>query len=190
MIICFTDGSSSWKRKRGGSGVYILNEKEEIKLSFSFKNIKTGQSELTALLFCLLKLIELDKTKEQIVLYSDSKYLVNELNDWSYDHVKQKFVGKKNIELLYYLLYLKLQFENLNIMWCKGHQIIQNKVAEGNDIADKLATSHNLLKDEELWDFDNFLADIQIEISKNNIIKFVEENYTRNYYGTRSNKYS
>lgn len=179
MIICFTDGSSSWKKKRGGSGVYIQSGKEEIKLSFPFKNIKTGQSELTALLFCLLKLIELNKTEEQIILYSDSQYLVNELNNWSYDHVKQKFVGKKNVELLYYLLYLKIQFKDLNIFWCKGHQEVQNKIAEGNDVADKLATSHNLLEKDELYDFNDFLSDIQIEIKENNIIEFVEENYIR-----------
>lgn len=182
MYICFTDGSSSWKTYIGGSGIYIqdFTNNQEYEYSYGFKEIKTGQAELTAMIFCLLELLSLEiAEEEQVIIYSDSQYLVNELNDWSYDHVKQKFAGKKNIELIYYLLYLKLQFKDLTILWCKGHQQKDTKVANGNNKADELATAHKQWSQNKLIHFPTFLAAIKKEIEEDDIIQFVEENYKR-----------
>ena len=190
-MIIFTDGSSSIKNQSIGSGYIIfenINKKEIYKDNIGFFNTnKTGASELLAILFVLDYLKKNKLENSEIIIYSDSKYAVNELNIWFKSHLEKNFYDIKNKEIIIYISYLKIFFKNLTINWTKGHKDnLDIFVNYGNNLADKLAVSAHknkngdFLSKNELLNFKDFYTFIEENNKKNNILNKIYDYYVLN----------
>lgn len=134
-IVIYTDGGCRGNPGIGGWGVWLRYGKHEKKLKGSQAETTNNQMELTA----AIKALEAIKSKTiAIELYTDSKYVMNGINEWI-DNWKAKgwkTANKKpvkNLALWQQLDSLNLQ-HNVSWHWVKGHS-----GDIGNEIADALA---------------------------------------------------
>lgn len=151
MYHIFTDGSSSRQRKSIGSAYAIFDKNKELiksyNLGFNDAQGRTGIAELIAV-YCVLNEI-LDNSKfdnKQIVIYSDSQYVVKELTIWFKNQMVKNFFETKNKDLIIYLLYCLFLIKeskkcNLEFKWIRGHQQENSFEASGNNLVDNLAVS-------------------------------------------------
>ena len=159
-ICIFTDGSSlnnqEKGKRRGGVGVFFGDDDERnisIPLKESVKNKVTNQ--VTELLACIKGIETINscpiKKECQLVIYTDSMYIVNIMNKWAINWEKNNWTksdGKivDNIELVKKLYYY---YQNGNIVFkhVRSHMKEPNKddpnykIWYGNDKADKLAVA-------------------------------------------------
>ena len=149
----FTDGSAKGnqtKHATGGFGVYFP-ENPELNISTKLKGKVTNNiAELSAVYYGITKLITNVNVKKQIVIVSDSQYLINSISKWAKGWEKnnwKKSDGKpvQNLELVQNIYYL---VNNLNIKFLhqRSHKTApKDKDSDsyffwdGNDKADKLA---------------------------------------------------
>lgn len=149
----FTDGSSKgnqYKNPIGGYGVYFP-ENPELNISEKLQGKVTNNiAELSGVYFGILKLITNLNIKKQIVIVSDSQYLINSITKWAKGWEKNNWIksdGKpvQNLELIKKIYYF---VNNLNIKFLhqRSHKFPpKDKDSdkyffwEGNDKADKLA---------------------------------------------------
>lgn len=133
MIKIFTDGSSKGNPGPGGYGI-IMQYKDKVKeISGGYRLTTNNRMELLAVIVAL----ESMKTdKYPIVIYSDSKYVIDSITKgWVFSWEKSGFKGKKNQDLWERYLKLHPKF-NINYIWVKGH----NGHPE-NERCDKLAVN-------------------------------------------------
>ena len=136
-IDIFTDGACSGNPGKGGYGV-ILKYNDNIKeLSEGFFLTTNNRMEILA----AIKGLEALKEPCEVTLYSDSKYLVDAINQgwivkWQKnDWYRTKSEKAKNVDLFKRLL-VQLDKHKVEFIWVKGHA----GHAE-NERCDKLATS-------------------------------------------------
>ncbi len=139
-VIVHTDGACSGNPGKGGYGLimqYGTSRKEE---SEGFVLTTNNRMELLSVIRSL-ELLNRDNCN--VVIYSDSKYVVNAVEKkWVFGWVKKNFKGKKNADL--WLRFLEAyKRHNVQFQWVKGHA-----GNEMNERADFLAT--NALKKEKL----------------------------------------
>ncbi len=143
----FTDGACSGNPGKGGYGV-VLKYKENVKeLSQGFLATTNNRMEILA----AIKGLEVLKEPCKVTLYSDSKYLVDSVNQgwiikWQKNNwYRTKNEKAKNVDLFKRLLEL-LDKHKVEFVWVKGHA-----GHEENERCDFLATSaaagDNLLED-------------------------------------------
>lgn len=158
-INVYTDGAC--KKNPGGPGgwgVYVTLCNKEKEILDTYQNCHGSNSttnnrmELTAVIEGL-KYIQSNEAKDkQIDLYSDSKYVIKGINEWSANWKKEDRLNPnnknpvKNIDLWCDLLDLIPQMSNVTFHWIKAHTKLKpNDSAEvrankyGNYMADKLA---------------------------------------------------
>ena len=138
-LIIYTDGSCSGNPGRGGYGVVILDDNENIirTISWPEKNLTTNnREELKAILYVMKNY---GREQSTPVVYSDSNYAVQTLNDWMFRWAKNNWKRSRN------------QIpENLDIiqeyynLYQQGYRIILNHIKghnghKWNEMADKLA---------------------------------------------------
>lgn len=117
-IEIYTDGACKGNPGRGGFGAILRFGDKEKELSQGFRKTTNNRMELLAVIVAL----ESIKTNTHpIVVYSDSKYVVDAINqNWLLGWVKKDFKGKKNKDL--WLRYLKVAKSlNIRFVWVKGH---------------------------------------------------------------------
>lgn len=149
----FTDGSAKGnqtKNATGGFGVYFP-ENPEFNISKKLEGKVTNNiAELSAVYYGIKKIISGTIIKKQIVIVSDSEYLINSVSKWAKGWEKnnwKKSDGKPvlNLELVKKIYYL---VNNLNIKFIhqRSHKTApKDKESDiyffwdGNDKADKLA---------------------------------------------------
>ena len=103
MTIIYTDGACSGNPGKGGWGLIILRD-EKVLEYFGFNNNTTNnRMEMTAIIQGLSKC----KKDEDIILYSDSKYVLSGIKDWmlnwkqnDWKTVKNKPIKNKDLWLL------------------------------------------------------------------------------------------
>ena len=143
MRIYYTDGSATGngtENSIGGFGIVEVDENNNILWQYQENNLKyetNNSMELTAILYALnhIEIEEASFTKP--IIYSDSAYCVNLINDWMYSWERNGWKRPKNQEVKNLNL-IKQIFELANlaeIRKVKGHS--DNK---WNEYADKLAT--------------------------------------------------
>lgn len=144
QLIIYTDGAARGNPGPGGYGV-VLNWGGTIKeLAQGFRLTTNNRMELMAV---VVGLSILTREGVDVVIYSDSSYVVNSVEKgWVFDWVKKGFKGKKNEDLWrQFLVYYKKH--RVKFVWVKGH-------ADNpwNNRCDELATaaadSRNWLVDE------------------------------------------
>ena len=143
----FTDGACSGNPGKGGYGVILKYNGNQKELSEGFELTTNNRMEILA----AIKGLEILKEPCEVSLYSDSKYLVDAINQgwiikWQKNNwYRTKSEKAKNVDLFKRLLE-QLNIHKVEFIWVKGHAgHIEN------ERCDKLATSailsDNLSKD-------------------------------------------
>ncbi len=144
VINIYTDGASRGNPGPGGYGAILSFGKHRKELTAGYRKTTNNRMELLAVIAALEALKE---KKYPVVVYSDSKYVVESVEKgWIWSWQKKGFKGKKNPDLWQRYILLHKKF-NIRFVWIKGHA----GHAE-NERCDKLAVESaegsNLLIDE------------------------------------------
>lgn len=142
MIEFYCDGSCKGNPGTGAYGIISLKD-NKIKYSYSEKSSKTtnNREELKAILhiFEISAMFE----GEPIIIYSDSAYCVNIINDWIYKWANNNWKNSKrktieNLDLVQELYkYINIDFFPCQVVKTNGHCGVV-----GNELADALATQN------------------------------------------------
>tara|TARA_Y100001970_G_C13455934_1_gene472693 strand:+ start:24 stop:452 length:429 start_codon:yes stop_codon:yes gene_type:complete len=138
MITIYTDGACSGNPGIGGWGVVILIPNQNpIYLNGGSENTTNNKMELTA----VIKALKYFKNKENINIFTDSKYVMNGIESWIINWKKNgwKTAAKKQVKNKELWKDLDVQILNHNVkwIWVKGHAGNIN-----NEVADKLARKY------------------------------------------------
>ncbi|CAC9582981.1 Ribonuclease HI (EC 3.1.26.4) [uncultured Gammaproteobacteria bacterium] len=134
-IVIYTDGGCRGNPGIGGWGVWLRYGDHDKKLKGSEKDTTNNRMELMA----AIKALEAIKSKDiDINLFTDSKYVMNGINDWikGWKAKGWKTAAKKpvkNVDLWQRLDTLNAS-HTVHWHWVKGHS-----GDEGNEMADELA---------------------------------------------------
>ena len=132
-IEIYTDGSSRGNPGRGGYGVVLIWGKIQKELSKGYRLTTNNRMELMAVIAALEAL---KKTDLDLIIYSDSSYVVKAVMEgWLNKWIKTNFKGgKKNSDL--WMRYFELSKKHhIHFKWVKGHA--ENPM---NNRCDELAT--------------------------------------------------
>jgi ribonuclease HI len=132
-INIYTDGSSLGNPGPGGYGVIMEWEGKQYAREFSdgFRFTTNNRMELLAV---IIALETLKKHPMEVMVYSDSKYVIDAVQKkWVFGWEKKAFKDKKNPDL--WRRYLNIHRKHkVNFQWIKGHNDHQQ-----NDRCDQLA---------------------------------------------------
>lgn len=118
MISIFTDGSSRGNPGPGGYGTILISGSHRKELSQGFRLTTNNRMELLGV---IIGLESLKKKDEQVVVFSDSKYVVDSVEKgWVFGWVKKNFAGKKNADLWKRFLIIYNEHQ-VKFKWIKGH---------------------------------------------------------------------
>ena len=143
-IQIYTDGSSRGNPGQGGYGVLLESDGYTKELSGGFKKTTNNRMELLAV---IIGLEALKKKPSEVLVYSDSKYVVDSVTKkWLFNWEKKKFKDKKNEDL--WKRFLKIyKVHNVDFIWIKGHSNhSQNERCDY--LAVKAALSNELNRDD------------------------------------------
>lgn len=119
-IHVYTDGSSRGNPGPGGYGIVMEQKGSNYFKEFSegFRKTTNNRMELLAVVEALKKI---KKDNQKIIVYTDSKYVVNSVEKkWVFTWQKNNFKKKKNIDL--WLEFLKeYKKHSVKLKWIKGH---------------------------------------------------------------------
>jgi len=132
-VYLYTDGSSLGNPGPGGYGLILDWVGKSYKKEFSQGFLRTTNNRME-LLAVIVGLEKLKKESMEVVVYSDSKYVVDAVEKkWVFKWKKSGFKNKKNVDL--WLDFLSIYDKNkIAFKWIKGHN---NHLQ--NEICDKLA---------------------------------------------------
>lgn len=143
-IILYTDGAAKGNPGPGGYGVVLMSGKHYKEINEGYRMTTNNRMELLAV---IVGLEALKKENCQVVVYSDSKYVVDAVEKgWLIGWEKKGFKGKKNPDL--WIRFLKsYRKHQVKFNWVKGHagNIYNEKCDE---LAVDAAESSDLLIDE------------------------------------------
>jgi len=136
-ITIYTDGAARGNPGPGGYGVVLLSGPHRKELSAGFALTTNNRMELLAVI-AGLEAIKISDA--QVIVYSDSKYVVDAVEKgWIWNWIKIRFKGKKNEDL--WLRFIKVyQKHRVKFVWVKGHANISE-----NERCDRLAVEASLL---------------------------------------------
>ena len=117
-ITIYTDGAAKGNPGKGGYGIVLLSGKHRKELSEGFRLTTNNRMELLAV---IVALESIKKAGEEIVVYSDSKYVVDAVEKkWLFSWEKTNFKKKKNPDL--WIRFLKVfRVHKVSFIWVKGH---------------------------------------------------------------------
>jgi len=143
-INIYTDGAAKGNPGPGGYGVVLEYAGQTKELSEGFRLTTNNRMELLAV---IIGLEHIKNSKNQIIVYSDSKYVVDSINKkWVFNWELNNYKKKKNPDLWrrFLIVYRK---HNIIFKWVKGHAgHIQNERCDS--LAVNAATSSKLNIDE------------------------------------------
>lgn len=143
-ISIYTDGSSRGNPGPGGYGIVMISGPHRKEISQGYALTTNNRMELMA---AIVALETLKNENSQVILYSDSRYVIDPVEKgWLFGWEKKRFSGKKNPDL--WMRFLKIYRKHqVKFVWVKGHA--QNKE---NNLCDQMAVESssrkNLLADE------------------------------------------
>jgi len=142
-IIIYTDGSAIGNPGPGGCAAVLLYGTKRLELSKGYRKTTNNRMELMAV---IMALEALKKDNLSLIIYSDSKYVVDAVEKkWVFNWVKNGFKKKKNRDL--WFMFLKLYPNNqIQFKWVEAHAGIKEN--ERCDFLAKQAAENPLLIDE------------------------------------------
>lgn len=130
-IIIYTDGAASGNPGPGGFGVVLKAGVHRKELMAGFRKTTNNRMELLAV---IVGLEALKQPGRQVVIYSDSRYVVDSVEKgWVFGWEKKGFKDKKNLDLWKRFLAIYRQHQ-VKFVWVKGHADIPE-----NERCDQLA---------------------------------------------------
>ncbi len=117
-IQVYTDGAAKGNPGPGGYGVLLRFNEIDKELSQGYRKTTNNRMELLAV---IVALEALKTNKHPIEIFSDSKYVVDAVNQgWVFSWRSKGFKGKKNSDL--WMRYLRLHEKfKIRFHWVKGH---------------------------------------------------------------------
>ena len=114
----YTDGAAKGNPGNGGYGVVLLSGKHRKEISQGFKLTTNNRMEILAV---IIGVESLKKDSETVIIYSDSKYVVDAVEKkWVFGWEKKNFNKKKNPDL--WIRFLKIYRQHsVTFKWVKGH---------------------------------------------------------------------
>jgi ribonuclease HI len=118
MIEIFTDGASSGNPGPGGYGVILRSGPHYKELSQGYRKTTNNRMELLAVIVGLESLKSLN---QEVMIYSDSKYVIDAVEKkWVFGWKMKNFVGKKNPDLWMRFLDIYARHK-VKFTWVRGH---------------------------------------------------------------------
>jgi len=117
-INLYTDGSAKGNPGKGVYGIVLKAGNHYKEISQGYRHTTNNRMELLAV---IVGLEHLKSNKSDVVVFSDSKYVVDSVEKkWVFQWQKKGFKGKKNADLWkrFLLIYQK---HNVSFQWVKGH---------------------------------------------------------------------
>lgn len=134
-IIIYTDGACKGNPGKGGWGVVIIDNNISKELSGSCNNTTNNIMEMTA----AIEALSYFKTCKDILIFTDSKYVLLGITEWIYNWKKNNWLNKKKEQIKNKTLWLELDrlngFHSIEWKWVKAHN-----GDPGNERADYLAS--------------------------------------------------
>ncbi len=117
-IELYTDGSSRGNPGPGGYGLILRAGPHYKELSQGFRLTTNNRMELMSV---IVGLESLKNPGSQVIVFSDSKYVIDSITKgWVFGWVKKGFAGKKNKDL--WMRFLKIYPKHqVKFQWVKGH---------------------------------------------------------------------
>jgi ribonuclease HI len=143
MITIYTDGSSRGNPGRGGYGVVLIAGKHRKELSKGYRLTTNNRMELMSV---IAGLEALKRDGETVIIYSDSKYVVDGVEKgWVFGWEKKDFKGKKNPDLWMRLLKVYRKHK-VKFSWVRGHaETVENNRCD--ELAVAASDDHHLHED-------------------------------------------
>tara|TARA_B100001250_G_scaffold23048_1_gene19371 strand:- start:1010 stop:1492 length:483 start_codon:yes stop_codon:yes gene_type:complete len=117
-INIYTDGAARGNPGPGGYGVILEYGEHTKELSEGFRLTTNNRMELLAV---IIGVEQIKKPGHEIIIYSDSKYVVDAINkQWVFNWEKIKYKKKKNKDLWKRFLQ-GYKNHNITMKWLKGH---------------------------------------------------------------------
>ena len=142
-VTIYTDGAAQGNPGRGGYGVVLISGSHRKELSAGYRLTTNNRMELLGVCVAL-EALKFDGTI--VTLYSDSKYVVDAVNQrWVFGWERKGFAGKKNPDL--WMRFLRVyRRHQVRFVWVKGHASnIENNRCD--ELAVAAANGANLLED-------------------------------------------
>ena len=143
QVTIYTDGAAQGNPGRGGYGVVLISGPHRKELSAGYRLTTNNRMELLAVCVAL-EALKFDGT--DVTLYSDSKYVVDAVNQrWVFGWEHKRFTGKKNPDL--WMRFLRVyRRHRVRFVWVKGHASnVENNRCD--ELAVAAANSGNLFED-------------------------------------------
>jgi len=142
-VIIYTDGAAKGNPGNGGYGVVMMFGSHRKEISEGFELTTNNRMELLSV---IIALENLKKEGVDVVIYSDSKYVVDAVEKkWLFGWEKKNFSKKKNPDL--WIRFLKsYRKHSVRFVWVKGHSNI-NENERCDQLAVAAANSESLKKD-------------------------------------------
>ena len=117
-IKIYTDGSAKGNPGKGGYGIVMLFQKHRKEISEGFRLTTNNRMELLAV---IVGLESIKRLNEKVVVFSDSRYVVDAVEKgWLFSWEKTNFNKKKNSDL--WIRFLKIYRKHrVSFTWIKGH---------------------------------------------------------------------
>ena len=150
-ITVYTDGAAKGNPGKGGYGVVMISGNLKKEFSQGYLMTTNNRMELLAVIIALEKI---KKTNSEVVVYSDSKYVVDSIEKkWVFAWETKNFNKKKNPDL--WIRFLKVFRKHfVKFVWIKGHN--NNKYNERCDYLAVSAAEGDFLK-KDIWYENNVL---------------------------------
>ncbi len=144
MIEIFTDGACRGNPGPGGFGIILRSGKHLKEFSDGYRLTTNNRMELLAV---IIGLEMLKKENEEATIFSDSKYVVDAVNQkWVFGWEKKGFAKKKNTDL--WRRFLKIYRKHkVSFKWIRGHN--DHPMNERCDELAVAASQSRLLKTDE-----------------------------------------
>lgn len=117
-IEIYTDGSAKGNPGKGGYGIVMKNKDNYLEISNGYRLTTNNRMELLAVIVALEKI---ENTDEEIIITSDSKYVIDAVTKgWVFNWQRKGFKKKKNPDL--WKRFLKEYHKyKIKFVWVPGH---------------------------------------------------------------------
>lgn len=139
QVTIFTDGAAKGNPGRGGFGTLLVAGQNKKSISQGYRLTTNNRMELLAV---IVGIRALKKPNMNVLVVSDSKYVVDTVTKgWLDNWRKKQYAGKKNADL-WEAYFQVAQHHNVVFKWIKGHSGHPE-----NEICDQLAVAAAESKD-------------------------------------------
>lgn len=150
-LTIYTDGAARGNPGRGGYGAILIWKGESKEISGGFLHTTNNRMELLSVIAALESL---KRTGLDIEIYSDSKYVVQAVNEgWLENWMRNDFKGGKKNKDLWTRFHKLSKQHHLKFIWVKGHASnpynqrcdeLATAAADGKDLQEDKGYTENI----------------------------------------------